>query len=124
VRFLVSLSGQALNKGWLFVFPAFQFTAQQDIPPEEFSLEEASGRSIPVNPVTVKIKVNSLFGSQEIEQTAFDLKWWYKKHSLQRRDSLLLRSWIGEKVASNKRLNLPVSTNAMQPKKGYKSGFV
>jgi len=90
VRFRVSLSRQEINKGWLFVFPAFQFMAPNDLPAEEFWLEEDNGRSIPVNPVTVKFKVKTIFGVQDIEHTAFDLMWWYKKHALRRGDSLLV----------------------------------
>jgi hypothetical protein len=90
VRFRVSLTRQEIQRGWLFVFPAFQFMAQQDIAPENFWLEEAKGRSIPVNPVTVKTKVKMLFGVQDVEHTTFDLKWWYRKHALRRGDSLLV----------------------------------
>lgn len=90
VRFRVTLTRQELNKGWLFVFPAFQFMVRRDLPVEKFWLEEANGRSIPVNPVTVKFKVKTLFGPQDMDQTAFDLKWWYKKHALRRGDKLLI----------------------------------
>jgi len=90
VRFRIGLTRQEIKKGWLFVFPAFEFMAAGDVPPEEFWLEEADGRSIPVNPVTVKSKVKTLFGTQETEQTAFELKWWYRKQALQRGDSLLV----------------------------------
>jgi hypothetical protein len=90
VRFRVSFSRQELNKGWLFVFPAFQFLAPRGLPTEQYWLEDVNGRSIPVNPVTVKSKVKTIFGVEDIEQTAFDLKWWYKKHALRRGDSLLV----------------------------------
>jgi hypothetical protein len=90
IRFRIRLTRQEIQKGWLFVYPAFQFMAAQDVPAEEFWLEEADGRSIPVNTVTVKSRVKTLFGTQETEQTAFELKWWYQKHILRRGDSLLV----------------------------------
>lgn len=90
VRFRVRLTRQEIQKGWLFVDPAFQYMAAQDVPSEEFWLEEASGHSIPVNQVTVKSRVKTIFGTQVTEQTAFELDWWYQKHSLRRGDSLLV----------------------------------
>jgi hypothetical protein len=90
VRIRIPLTRQETKKGWLFVFPAFQFLSREDCPPEEFQLEEANGRSLPVNPIKVVSKHKTLFGMQEIEQTAFDLKWWYKKHALRRGDNLLV----------------------------------
>jgi hypothetical protein len=90
VRFRVSLARQEIERGWLFVYPAFQFMARQEVSPKEFLLEEADGRSLPVNLVTVKAKVKTFFGVQDLSQTAFDLKGWYKKHAFQRGDSLLV----------------------------------
>jgi len=90
VRFRLPLSRREIHKGWLFVFPAFQFLARQDLPPEDFLLEDANGRSIPVNPVVVKFKVKTIFGVENAEQTAFELKWWYKQQELRRNDSLLV----------------------------------
>jgi hypothetical protein len=90
VRFRISLSRQELNRGWLFVFPAFQFLAPRNLPAEQFWLEDADGRSIPVNPVTVKSKIKTIFEVEDIEQTALDLTWWYRKHAFRRGDSLLV----------------------------------
>jgi hypothetical protein len=90
VRFRISLTRQELNKGWLFVFPAFQLLAPQDLPADGFRLEDVGGRPIPVNTVMVKARVATPFVTDVIERLAFDLKWWYKKHGLRRGDSLLV----------------------------------
>lgn len=90
VRFRLGLTRQELKNGWLFVNPAFQFMAAQGIPKEEFCLEEGDGHPISVNLVTTKSRVKTLFGTQEVEKSAFDLKEWYQKHALRRGDSLLV----------------------------------
>jgi len=90
IRFRIPLTRQEINRGWLIAFPAFQFLAKRDVLAEDFHLEDAREQSIPVNPVSVKTKMNTIFGVEEYEQTAFDLGWWYKKHDLGRNDSLLV----------------------------------
>ncbi len=57
---------------------------------EDFHLEDHKGQTIPVNPVEVKTKVKTIFGTQEHRQIAFNLGWWYEKHQLRRGDSLLV----------------------------------
>ena len=89
VRFRDKLSRQEIEKGWLLVDPAFRYMATSNLPPEEFWLEDADGHSIPVNPVAVKSKIRTIWGTSDLEQTAFDLDWWYRKHSLRRGDSIL-----------------------------------
>jgi hypothetical protein len=91
VQFRVPLTRQEIQRGWLFVYPALQYMAQQNQPVEEYRLEELDGHSTPVNLVTVKTRVKTLFGDSQVEKTAFDLKWWYKKHTLRRGDSLLVK---------------------------------
>jgi len=90
VQFRVSLTRQEIQRGWLFVYPALGYMAQQNQPVEEYRLEEVDGYPIPVNLITVKSKVKTLFGVSQVEQQAFDLNGWYKKHSLRRGDSLLV----------------------------------
>jgi hypothetical protein len=90
VRLRVPLTRQEIQGGWLFVYPALQYMAQQNQPVEEYRLEETDGHSIPVNLVTVKIRVKTVFGDRQVEEEAFDLKGWYKKHALRRGDSLLV----------------------------------
>ncbi len=89
IRFRIPLTRQEINRGWLFVYPAFEFMKQREITAEEFHLENDKGHTIPVNPRAVKHKINTIFGVQEYEQLAFDLGWWYEKHKLRRGDSLL-----------------------------------
>ena len=88
IRFCIPLTRQEINRGWLFVYPAFQFMKQHEVAAEDFHLEDNKGQTIPVNPVAVKNKIKTIFGVQEDEQMAFDLDWWYKKHKLRRGDSL------------------------------------
>jgi hypothetical protein len=90
VQFRVPLTRQEIQRGWMFVYPALQYMAQQNQPAEEYRLEELDGYSIPVNLVTVKIRVKTVFGDSHVEETAFDLKGWYKKHTLRRGDGLLV----------------------------------
>jgi hypothetical protein len=90
IRFRIPLTRQEINKGWLFVYPAFQFMAQQELPAKEFHLEDDKGQTIPVNLVGTKTKEKTFFGTPEYEQTAFDLGGWYKKHKLRRGDCLLV----------------------------------
>ena len=90
VRFRANLSRQEIEKGWLFVLPAFQYMASANLPPEDYWLEEADGHSIPVNLVKGKSRIKTIFGPEDFEQTAFDLGWWYKKHALRRGDSILI----------------------------------
>ena len=106
VRFRVPLTRQEVQGGQLIVFPAFQFFAPHDLSPQEFWLEEAAGRSIPVKLVTIHRKVNTIFGRQDVEQTAFDLKGWYKKHALRRGGSLLITVLDWEKGRFRWSLNL------------------
>jgi hypothetical protein len=89
IRFRIPLTRQEIKRGWLFVYPAFQYMKQQEVTAEEFHLEDAKGQTIPVNSVEVKTKVKTIFGTQEHRKTAFDLGWWYKKCKLRRGDSLL-----------------------------------
>ncbi len=89
IRFRIPLTRQEINRGWLFVYPAFEFMKRREITAAEFHLEDVDGHTIPVNPISVKNKVKTIFGVQEYEQTAFDLGWWYEKHKLRRGDSLL-----------------------------------
>jgi hypothetical protein len=97
MRFRVTLSRQEVNQGRLFVFPAFQFLAPQDLPAEEFLLEDADGHPIPVNPVKVRLKIKTLLGMEDIEHIAFDLSWWFKKHDIRRGDNLLVKVLDWEK---------------------------
>ena len=89
IRFRIPLTRQEINRGWLFVYPAFEFMKQREVTAGEFHLEDVKGHTIPVNPVAVKNKIKTIFGVQEYEQPAFDLGWWYEKHKLRRGDSLL-----------------------------------
>jgi hypothetical protein len=90
VRFRVPLSRQEVKRGWLFVSPSFQCLFKPDLRPEDFRFEEPGGRAIPVNPVMVKFKEKTIFGVQDLEKTAFELGWWYKKYKVRRKDSLLV----------------------------------
>ncbi|MEW6406751.1 MAG: hypothetical protein AB1649_33640, partial [Chloroflexota bacterium] len=90
IRFRVPLTRQEINRGWMFVFPAFQFMAKRDIPAEDFRLEDVKGQTIPVKPVSVKTKMKTIFGLEEHKQNAFDLGEWYKKHNLRRGNSVLV----------------------------------
>jgi hypothetical protein len=90
MRFRVTLSRQEVNKGWLSIFPTFQFMVPHDLPAEEFLLEDADGHPIPVNPVKVRVKIKTLLGMEDIEHTTFDLAWWFKKHDLRHGDNLLV----------------------------------
>ena len=90
VRFRDKLTRQEIEKGWLFVSPAFKYMVPSDLPPEEFRFEDVDGHSIPVNPVNIKSKIKTIFGPEDFEQTVFDLDSWYKKHALRRGDSILI----------------------------------
>jgi hypothetical protein len=90
IRFRIPLTRQEINRGWLFIYPGFQFMNQREVTAEDFYLEDDKGQTIPFNPVTVKNKIKTIFGVQEYEQTAFDLGQWYEKHKLRRGDSLLI----------------------------------
>jgi hypothetical protein len=90
VRYRVALSRQEVDRGWLFVFPSFQFMVKPGLKPEDFGLEEPDGYNIPVNLKTVKIRQKGFFGDHEVEASAFELGWWYKKHKVRRNDSLLV----------------------------------
>lgn len=89
VRFRIPLSRQEVERGWLSVFPSLHNMFKRELKPEDLALEEPDGRDIPVNPVTVKFKEKTIFGVENVEKTAFDLGWWYKKHKIGRKDSLL-----------------------------------
>lgn len=89
VQFRIPLSRQEVERGWLFVYPSFQFMVNPELLPEDFWLEENNGQKIPVNLVTHRIKENTIFGPQEYEKVAFDLGQWYQKHKVQRKDSLV-----------------------------------
>ena len=54
IRFRIPLTRQEINRGWLFVYPAFQFMKQREVTAEDFHLEDDKGQTIPVNPVAVK----------------------------------------------------------------------
>lgn len=66
VQLRVPLTRQEIQRGWLFVHPALQYMAQQNQPVEEYRLEETDGHSIPVNLVTVKSRVQTLFGESQV----------------------------------------------------------
>jgi hypothetical protein len=89
IRFRIPLTRQEINRGWLFVYPTFEFMKRYEVTADEFHLEDVKGHTIPVNPVAVKNKIKTIFGVQEYEQIAFDLGWWYEKHKLRRGDNLL-----------------------------------
>lgn len=97
VRFRVPLSSEEVKNGWLFTYPSFQRLHHPDLKPEDFHLQEKDGHRIPVNPVTVKYKEKTIFGTEGMEKVAFDLSWWYRKHGLKRKDSLLVTilDWEG-----------------------------
>jgi hypothetical protein len=65
IRFRIPLTRQEINRGWLFVYPSFQFMKHPEIAAEEFHLEDSGGQIIPVNPKEVKTKVMTIFGTQE-----------------------------------------------------------
>lgn len=62
VRFCITLTRQEIKKGWLLVTPTFQFMVKQGLPVEDFQFEDANGRNIPVKPVSVELKTNTVFG--------------------------------------------------------------
>jgi hypothetical protein len=78
-----------VKKGWLFIFPSFQFMVKRDLDVEDFRLEGTKGGDIPAKLVTVKSKEKTVYGAYEFEQRAFDLGGWYKKHGVHQKDNLL-----------------------------------
>jgi len=90
IRFRIPLTRQEINRGWLFIYPAFQYMKQSEVTAEDFHLEDDKRQTIPFNPVAVKNKIKTIFGVQEYEQVAFDLSRWYEKHKLRRGDRLLV----------------------------------
>jgi hypothetical protein len=90
VRFRIPLTRQEIERGWLFIDPAFEFMKPRDLAIEDWYFEEINGQSIPVNLEKFKTKVKTLLGSVEAEKIVIDLGWWYKKHGLRRGDNLLI----------------------------------
>jgi hypothetical protein len=89
IHFRIPLNRQEINRGWLFVYPSFEFLKPRQVAAEDFHFEDDRGQTISTNLVTVKNKEKTIFGVQEYEQTAFDLGRWYERHKLRRGDSLL-----------------------------------
>ena len=90
VCFRVPLSRKEVDKGRLFLYPAFEMLHPPGLPPDRFRFEDADGGNIAANLLGVKVKTESIFGIHENKHLAFDLGLWYRKNKVRWKDSLLV----------------------------------
>lgn len=86
----VPLSREEVNKGLMYIYPAFQFLLPRDLEVEKLQLVDASNNRIPTEIITRQVKKRSLLGEYVEDIYALNLGWWYKKHKVRRQDNLLL----------------------------------
>ncbi len=89
-RFRVPLSREEIKRGWLIVYPDFQFMMQDNVTEEEIQLVDVQNHTIPAEANVQKRIQKSIFGSHEIEFTVLELGWWYRKLKVKRNDNLLV----------------------------------
>jgi len=90
VRFRIPLSQEEVNRGLLFVDPAFRYFLRREIAYDQMHLLDEAGRSLPTQAVTLKHKGQGLFGPFEYEIRALDLSDWFRAHRIRRSDSILV----------------------------------
>jgi hypothetical protein len=90
VRFRIALDRREVKRGMLIIRPAFSIFLRREIEPESVRLLDQQGRSLPVRLITIREQVNTPFGAQPIEHTAFDLVDWFRTQGVRRNDSLLV----------------------------------
>lgn len=90
VRFRIPLSREEVKQGFLLVDPAFRYFLRREIPYEQMDLLDEAGRSLPTRVITLKRKVQGLFGPSEYEIPALDLGDWFRAHKVRRDDSILV----------------------------------
>jgi hypothetical protein len=90
VRFRTSLTRQEVSRGVMIIQPAFEHFWRPELDPTTIRLLDRRGRSMPVRTVTIRTKIETPFGKQTVEQTAFDLSDWFRSQRVQRNDSILV----------------------------------
>lgn len=89
VRFRCNLSKEEIQRGVLFIDPAFDCFLSRQAKPDTIRLRDAQG-SLPVRLVYVRKTVNTIFGKQGVEYPAFDLGDWLRAHRARHTDSILV----------------------------------
>lgn len=84
VRWAVPLNRQAIKRGLLFVFPAFEGFTGRVQQFEDIKLFDAQGHPLPTRLKSFQEKVKTAFGPTEVTHTGFDLADWFKRNKVQR----------------------------------------
>ncbi len=90
VRFRIPLSREEVKRGLLFVDPACRYFLRREVAYDQMHLLDEAGRSMPTRVVTLKRKVQGLFGPFEYEIPALDLGDWFRAHRVHHNDSILV----------------------------------
>lgn len=90
VRFRKSLTRQEVSRGVMITQPAFDYFWRRELDSTLIRLLDQRGRSLPVRIVTIRTKIETPFGKQTVEHTAFDLADWFQSQRVQRNDSILV----------------------------------
>jgi len=90
VRFRVPLSRQEVERGALYLFPAFHPFLRQEIPYDQMCLVDEAGRPLPTKVVLFKEKIEGLFGPFDYQRHALYLSDWFRARQVRRQDSILI----------------------------------
>jgi hypothetical protein len=90
VRFRTSLTRQEVSRGAMIIQPAFDHFWHSELDPTTIRLLDQRGRSLPVRMVNIRAKIETPFGKQAVEHTAFDLSDWFRSQRVRRNDSILV----------------------------------
>lgn len=90
VRFRVPLSRREAKQGALIVRPAFDVFLRSGLEPSQVQLKDVQNRALPVRLVTFRERVDTPFGNQMVEQTAYELGDWFRARRIKRDDSILV----------------------------------
>ncbi|HFE66281.1 MAG TPA: hypothetical protein ENJ93_03375 [Chloroflexi bacterium] len=90
VTLRVPLARSEIKNGLFHIYPALEFFLPQEFSPDEVQLVDENDHTIPVELVTRRKKVRSLFGEYEQEIHSWKLGWWYRKRKVKKHHNILV----------------------------------
>jgi hypothetical protein len=90
LRFRISLDRREVDRGVLFIHPAFDLFLWRDLDPAAVQLLDDEGQPLPVCVITLQAQLDGLFGKQTIQVAAFDLGQWFRTQGVRRNDHILV----------------------------------
>src|SRR4029453_3426179 len=90
VRFRIPLTREEVDRGVLYITPAFDCFRRQGLAYQDMPLLDAAGNPLTSRVVTLKQQVTEPLGSFTQETPAFELGAWYRAHRVRHNDSVLV----------------------------------